>query len=283
MATKVKRQLKAKACKLSRSLTRLETLNARNEDEDGLRDALAVVLEQSKSMDDLQEELSGLIPEEDIETELDTWNELEERKVQLTCETRKMIKRNSSQTTVVDATKTAHLEPIKIPKFSGQAAQYEQFRAAFKVFVDENGHISMMEKMIRLKGYLEGEALQAIEGLTFSESDYRAALKILDKRFGGQNRQLNERLQTLRCQESIIPGDCNALRRFADLLTATVLSLKNMGDEHDIFSETLFENVFRKLPENDRESFISESIKSGSEMDLTLQLQGDRERRNQQE
>ena len=51
-------------------------------------------------------------------------------------------------------------------------------------------------------------------------------------------------------------------------MTATVLSLKNMGDEHDIFSETLFENVFRKLPENDRESFISESVKSESKMNL---------------
>ena len=52
------------------------------------------------------------------------------------------------------------------------------------------------------------------------------------------------------------------------MLTATILSLKNMGDEHEIFSETLFENVFRKLPENDKQSFISESVKSGSTMDL---------------
>ena len=67
MATKVKRHLKAKGCQLSRSLSRLELLHARNEDEDGLSEALAVISEQSKSTDCLQEQLFGLIPEEEIE------------------------------------------------------------------------------------------------------------------------------------------------------------------------------------------------------------------------
>ena len=112
MATKVKRQLKAKGCQLSRSLSRLELLHARNEDEDGLSEALAVISEQSKSIDSLQEQLFGLIPEEEIEKELDDWTELEERKIQLISQTRKAMKQSKSQTSVADATKTAHLEPM---------------------------------------------------------------------------------------------------------------------------------------------------------------------------
>ena len=61
MATaKVKRQLKAKGCQFNRSLTRLETINTRNEDEESLGEAVAVVLDHSKSIDSLQEELFGL-------------------------------------------------------------------------------------------------------------------------------------------------------------------------------------------------------------------------------
>ena len=269
MATKVKRQLKAKGCQLSRSLSRLELLSAQNENEDSLSEALAVVVDQSKSMESLQDELFGLISEDEIEKELEAWTELEERKIQLISQTKRLMKKESgSHITSAETVKIAHLEPIKIPKFSGQAAQYEQFRAAFKVFVDENRQISMMEKMIRLRGYLEGEAFQAVEGLTFSESDYQAALRILDKRFGGQDRQMKERLRALRSQNPIEPGDGNAMRRFADVLTATILSLKNMGDEHEIFSETLFEDVFRKLPERDRQGFISESVRNGEKMNL---------------
>ena len=116
-----------------------------------------------------------------------------------------------------------------------------------------------MEKMLRLKGKLRGSALQAVGGLGFTEEEYRSALQILEQRFGGRDRLIQESLRGLR-QLSAVTGEANGLREFADGVTSVTKQLQSMGDTDNIRSDTLFREVIAKLPAKERDAFFEESF-----------------------
>ena len=71
-----------------------------------------------------------------------------------------------------------------IPKFNGEITKFRAFWDSFNSAIHTNTELSPIEKFNYLKSLLEGPALQAIQGLSLSATNYEAAAEILQDRFG---------------------------------------------------------------------------------------------------
>ena len=94
------------------------------------------------------------------------------------------------------------LERIRIPKFSGDKMKYSSWWAAFSSCVDETS-LSPQFKMLRLESCLEGEAAATVKGLGYSSAAYEAAKTRLNRKYGGNRRQVQAHIDELRKMKSI--------------------------------------------------------------------------------
>ena len=118
---------------------------------------------------------------------------------------------------VVDANKQL------IPKFSGDKKEYQS--AAFSSCVDET-NLSAQFKMLRLESCLEGEAGETVKGLGYSDHAYEAAKARLNRKYGGNRRQVQAHIDELRKMRPVNSDNPRELERFAGIVERTVVSLK---------------------------------------------------------
>ena len=148
---------------------------------------------------------------------------------------------------VVDPNK--QLERIRIPKFSGDKMKYSAWWAAFSSCVDETS-LSPQFKMLRLEGCLEGEAAATVRGLGYSSEAYKAAKARLNRKYGGNRRQVQAHIDELRKMKPINVDNPRELERFADLVERTVVTLKENKHTSDLEGGTLYAIVLEKIPQS---------------------------------
>ena len=76
------------------------------------------------------------------------------------------------------------LPKLSLPKFKGDVTKWNTFWDSFQSAVHRNEGISNVDKFNYLNSVLEGAAARAIQGLTLTEANYEAAVKLLQERFG---------------------------------------------------------------------------------------------------
>ena len=76
-----------------------------------------------------------------------------------------------------------NLPELEIPKFDGNKLKWIEFWNFFKVTVDQNYHLSNIEKFIYLKNCLTGDAKEALSGILVSNDNYQNAKSLLNERF----------------------------------------------------------------------------------------------------
>ena len=81
------------------------------------------------------------------------------------------------------------LKRVTIPVFSGEKKTYQNWKAAFTACVDQ-APATAEYKLLQLWQCLAGEALKAMESLGHSAAAYQAAKERLERKFGGQQRQI---------------------------------------------------------------------------------------------
>ena len=74
------------------------------------------------------------------------------------------------------------LPKLSLPKFRGDVTKWNTFWDSFQVAVHCNEGISNIDKFNYLNYILERVAARAIPGLTLSEANYDAAVKLLQER-----------------------------------------------------------------------------------------------------
>ena len=74
------------------------------------------------------------------------------------------------------------LPKLTLPKFRGDLTSWTSFWDSFKSTVHDNDAISKVDKFSYLKLLLEGTAARSIQGLTSSETNYNAAISLLQER-----------------------------------------------------------------------------------------------------
>ncbi|PFX18797.1 hypothetical protein AWC38_SpisGene16829 [Stylophora pistillata] len=161
--------------------------------------------------------------------------------------------RKSDDTSAKDshvADPNKQLERIRIPKFSGDKMKYSAWWAAFSSCVDETS-LSPQFKILRLKGCLEGEAAATVRGLGYSSEAYKAAKARLNRKYGGNRRQVQAHIDELRRMKPLNAENPRELERFADLVERTVVTLKeNKKHTSDLEGGTLCAIVLEKIPQS---------------------------------
>ncbi|XP_043232129.1 uncharacterized protein LOC122386713 [Amphibalanus amphitrite] len=257
MEARLQKQVRAKKAMLTRSLTELDALIIEEKSREEVKVYLDSVKQKKATLTESYEKLLAEVSEETLETELESWAQLEALERSSLGRAQNYLK--SSQPSVV----LPNLEPVKMLPFDGDPCAYPEFIAAFKVLVANNPNMSAMEKMLRLKDKLRGAALNAIGGLAFSEADYVSALLILERRFGGRDRLIQDSLKRLRALQGLSSsGSAHGLREFADAVTSSLNKLRNIGDTSNIYSDTLLREVVAKLSSKDRDAFFEMCVSS---------------------
>ena len=75
---------------------------------------------------------------------------------------------------------TVKLPKLDFNKFRGELLKWQEFWDSF----ESNASLNPVEKMNYLRAKLEGEAEEAILGLTLTNANYEEAIRLLQKRFG---------------------------------------------------------------------------------------------------
>ena len=141
------------------------------------------------------------------------------------------------------------LKHVQIPTFSGDKRTYPSWKAAFMACVDI-APVTPEYKMLQLRQYVSGEALNTVEHLGYSSTAYEAAKDRLERKYGGKRRRKAIFLEDLEQFRQIQSGNTKELERFADLLDMTVINLKDAGEHRDLGDGCLYIQLQRKLPQS---------------------------------
>ncbi len=101
------------------------------------------------------------------------------------------------------------LPPVTPRKFAGKIVDYRGWKSNFQVIIGNSESLAPSHKLQHLKNALEGEALNAIQGLGIEDADYDKAWEILDNRYGDVETLRAKLFQEL--MEDKGPGDFKPL------------------------------------------------------------------------
>ena len=140
-----------------------------------------------------------------------------------------------------------HLKPFAMPKFDGTKREYASWKAAFQACVD-NAQVTPEQKLLQLHNYLTGDALKAISGLGYSAAAYKVAIDRLERKYGGQRRQIALQLEAVEAFPTVRNGRADDLEKLADLLDVTIVNLTDGGQQSELSGSILFAKLQGKLP-----------------------------------
>ena len=162
------------------------------------------------------------------------------------------------------------LSRVNIPSFGGNKSSYDSWKAAFTACVD-NAPATAEYKLLQLRQSLTGDALKAVENLGHSPEAYEVAKERLERKFGGERRQIALHLEELGNIKPIRQDNFRDLEKFADTLDLAVVNLKQTGKEEELGGGYLYSHLMKKMNEPLLAQFqrwLSEHQKSGT--DITL-------------
>ena len=88
-----------------------------------------------------------------------------------------------------------------------------------------------------------------MQPLGLSAAAYEAAIALVERKFGGERRNLTLHLEELENIKSLRPGNAGDIERFADLLDVTVVNLKEDNRHDELGKGTLYISLCKKLNE----------------------------------
>ena len=124
---------------------------------------------------------------------------------------------------------------------------YENWKAAFTTCIDQ-APATAEYKLLQLRQCLSGEALKAIERLGHSAAAYQAAIERLERKFGGQRRQVALYLEEIDHSNNLDQYVQEDLEHYADLLDIAIINLKEANRYEELRDGLLYMKLQKKLP-----------------------------------
>ena len=140
------------------------------------------------------------------------------------------------------------LKRVSIPVFNGDKRQYDNWKSAFMACIDK-APATPEYKLLQLRQYLSGEALQTIETLGHSSFAYEAAKERLERKFGVQRRKIMLFMDELDNFKPVRLDHPKDIEKFADLLDIAVINLQEAKRDEELGNGTFYRKLQRKLPE----------------------------------
>ncbi|CAC5400677.1 unnamed protein product [Mytilus coruscus] len=138
---------------------------------------------------------------------------------------------------------------FSIPVFTGNKRNYQSWKAAFLACIDQ-APATKEYKLLQMRQYVKGEALQVIENLGHSAVAYDAAKERLERKYGGQRRQITLYIEELENFKPMREGIAKDIEHFADLLDIAVVNLKEAGRFEELKNGSLYNKLQRKMTES---------------------------------
>ena len=114
--------------------------------------------------------------------------------------------------------------------------------------IHSNPSISKVNKFNYLKSLLEGNAARAIKGLTLTNANYDAAIKILHDRFGKTQQTIAAHMDEILKIQACTNGRTSQLRYIYDKVSVHVRGLASLGVSSEQYGSMLIPIIMTKLP-----------------------------------
>ena len=140
------------------------------------------------------------------------------------------------------------LPKFEIKMFDGDVSKWKSFADTFDAAIDSKDFLSDVEKFTYLRGYLEGDALQCIEGFPVTEENYGEAMNLLKERYGNTQVIISSHMNRLINLDKVMSCNVTELRRLYDKVESNVRALSTVGINKEHFGPLLIPIVLEKLP-----------------------------------
>lgn len=141
------------------------------------------------------------------------------------------------------------LKRVSIPVFTGNERNYQNWKAVVLACIDQ-APATKEYKLLQLRQYVEGEALQVKENLGHSAVAYDAAKERLERKCEGQRRQITLYIEELENFKPMREGFAKDIEHSADLLDIAVVNLKEAGRFQELMNGSLYNKLQRKMTES---------------------------------
>lgn len=220
---------------------------------------------QSKltTLHELDEAILALTKDEELENEIEQADLLTEGMHQIIVEIDLALSKPTvqQQTTVApsgvvkdsdSATPVGtRLPKLQLKKFSGKLTEWQAFTDSFDSAIHNNPSLKDIDKMNYLRSLLEGQALEAISGLTLTSANYKAARDILQQRYGNKQLLITSHMDELIALSQISSStEVRALRQLCDKLEFNLRGLQNLGVNSQQYGPLLIPILLNKLPQD---------------------------------
>ena len=158
------------------------------------------------------------------------------------------------------------LPKLSLPRFSGEPTKWLSFWDSFSSAIHENEDLNDIDKFQYLRSLLEGSAVNAISGLSLTNSNYKEAIDLLQERYGNKQVIISRHMESLMQLPAVSDDDdLKKLRQLYDKTESTVRSLNGIGILQDTYGTFLTPTIMAKLP---KELRLIISRKLSDEWDL---------------
>jgi hypothetical protein len=134
-------------------------------------------------------------------------------------------------TAPIPATSSVRLPPIKLEPFSGNVEKWSRFWEQFESSIDNVPTLSTINKHVFLRGYLEDEPKQLVEGIAVVAETYEETKKILKARYGDKNRIIQSHLDYLEDIRPIQHATLEALNTTYIECNRHIHALRSLGED----------------------------------------------------
>ncbi|XP_002741926.1 uncharacterized protein LOC100373242 [Saccoglossus kowalevskii] len=139
------------------------------------------------------------------------------------------------------------LPKLEIPKFSGDALEWNQFHDNFSSAIDSDDRLSEVQKLTYLKSFLTDEAKRTIDGLQTTQANYKIAFDLLKERYGQPKMIIDAHMRSLWALPAP-NNDPTSLRRFHDEVETTIRGLRVLHMNESSYGALLIPMLLDKLP-----------------------------------
>ena len=135
-----------------------------------------------------------------------------------------------------------------LPKFKGEITKFKSFWDSFDSAVNKNADLSSVDKFNYLHALLEGQTARAIQGLTLSETNYQAAVDILQERSGKTQQIISAHMDELLKVPTSTWDKPGQLRIIYDKIKINVRGLESLGVTAEQYGSFLIPVIMSRLP-----------------------------------
>ena len=238
---------------------------------------------KQESLSEMDQEILSLCEVTTIDKEIEESEEFTASIIRLKCKIENASKVNmptqqhvrSPQTTSQPVNQNAvraRLPKLYLPKFRGDVTKWNTFWDSFQSAVHRNEGISNIDKFNYLNSVLEGAAARAIQGLTLTEANYSAAVKLLQERFGRPQQIISAHMDQLLKVSPCSNDRPASLRYVYDQICVHSRGLASLGVTSDQYGSLLIPVIMSKLPSEIRLQIARNSKDSVWKMEELLNV-----------